>query len=172
MVPHRVHRSADTVPDRYYSNCIANSIHSGPFSAHGGCRKGDKCFCAPVELEISGPPEGMAYCHGCRSWSGGSVNAYSLWKPEAVRITAGAENLDTFQETETSQRQYCNKCGGHLMTNHPPIGLVDGFAAAILDLAFAPAVQVKYAETVLPMLKNRKQPTAFPYEISQIFSNN
>ena len=40
MVPHRVHRSADTVPDRYYSNCIANSIHSGPFSAHAGCRKG------------------------------------------------------------------------------------------------------------------------------------
>ena len=58
------------------------------------------------------------------------------------------------------------------MTNHPPIGLVDGFAAAILDLAFAPAVQVKYAETVLPMLKNRKRPTAFPYGISQIFSNN
>lgn len=109
MVPHRVHRSADTVPDRYYSNCIANSIHSGPFSAHGGCRKGDKCFCAPVELEISGPPEGVAYCHGCRSWSGGSVNAYSLWKPEAVRITAGAENLDTFQETETSQRHIATK---------------------------------------------------------------
>jgi hypothetical protein len=37
----------------------------------------------------------MGYCHGCHSWSGGSVNAYSLWKP-------GAENLATFQETETS----------------------------------------------------------------------
>jgi hypothetical protein len=51
----------------------------------------------------------MGYCHGCRSWSGGSVNAYSLWKPEAVRITAGAENLDTFQETETSQRHIATK---------------------------------------------------------------
>ena len=58
------------------------------------------------------------------------------------------------------------------MTNHPPIGLVDGFAAAIPDLAFAPAVHINYAETVLPMLKNRKHSTAFPYEISQIFSNN
>jgi hypothetical protein len=30
-----------------------------------------------------------------------------------------------FQKTKFSQRQYCKKCGGHLMNNHPTIGLVD-----------------------------------------------
>jgi hypothetical protein len=41
----------------------------------------------------------------------------------------GAEHVATFQKTELSQRQYCTKCGGRLMTNHPPLGLVDVFAA-------------------------------------------
>ena len=94
-----------------------------------------KCFCGAVELEVTGSPEAMGYCHcrSCRSWSGGPVNAFSLWKPENVRITAGAEHVATFQKTELSQRQYCAKCGGHLMTNHPPLGLVDVFTATTSD---------------------------------------
>jgi len=51
------------------------------------------CFCGTVKLEVTGSPEAMGYCHcsSCRSWPGGPVNAFSLWKPDAVRITAGAE---------------------------------------------------------------------------------
>ena len=111
------------------------------------------CFCGAVKLEVNGEPEGMGYCHcrSCRSWSGGPVNAFSLWKPEAVRVTAGAEHLATFQKTETSQRQYCAKCGGHLMTNHPGLKLVDVFAATIPSLDFKPGVHVNYQETVMPM---------------------
>jgi hypothetical protein len=56
-----------------------------------------------------------------------------------------------YQKTPVSQRQYCTKCGGHLMTNHPPLGLVDVFAATLPTLAFSPGVHVNYAETVLPM---------------------
>jgi hypothetical protein len=37
------------------------------------------------------------------------------------------------------------------MTNHPPLGLVDVFAATIPTLTFTPSVHVNYAETVLPM---------------------
>ncbi len=52
-----------------------------------------ECFCGAVHIEVSGEPEGMGYCHcrSCRSWSGGPVNAFTLWKPGAVRVTAGAE---------------------------------------------------------------------------------
>jgi len=45
-----------------------------------------------------------------------------------MRITSGAEYVATFRKTELSQRQYCAKCGGHPMTNHLPLGLVDVFA--------------------------------------------
>ena len=124
------------------------------------------CFCSAVQLEVTGEPEAMGYCHcqSCRSWSGGPVNAFSLWKPEAVRITAGAEHVATFQKTPFSQRQYCAKCGGHLMANHPTIGLVDVFAATIPTLDFVPAVHFNYAETVLPMQDGLPKLKDFPAE--------
>jgi len=122
------------------------------------------CFCGAIELTVSGSPEAMGYCHcrSCRSWSGGPVNAFSLWKPEAVQVTSGAEHVASFQQTAFSQRQYCAKCGGHLMTNHPTIGLVDVFAATIPDLPFQPGVHVNYAETVLPMRDGLPKLANFP----------
>lgn len=125
-----------------------------------------ECFCGAVHLEVSGEPAGMGYCHcrSCRSWSGGPVNAFTLWKPDAVRVAAGAENIATFQKMEISQRQYCAKCGGHLMTNHPTLGLVDVFAATLPTLPFKPGVHVNYAETVLPMRDGLLKLKDFPKE--------
>src|SRR5262245_39184087 len=96
------------------------------------------CFCGAVKLEVTGAPEGMGYCHceSGRSWASGPVNAFSLCKPENVKVTQGKENIATYAKTPMSQRQYCTKCGGHLMTNHPPLGLVDVFAATIPSLKF------------------------------------
>jgi hypothetical protein len=126
-----------------------------------------KCFCGAVKIEVTGSPEAMGYCHcsSCRSWSAGPVNAFSLWKAETVRITSGAEHVGTYQKTALSERQFCKTCGGHLMTNHPPIGLVDVFAATIPDLAFVPAVHVNYAETVLPMRDGLPKLKDFPSEL-------
>jgi hypothetical protein len=124
------------------------------------------CFCGAVKLETTGAPEAMGYCHcrSCRSWSGGPVNAFSLWRPEAVRVTSGAEHVATFQKTPLSQRQYCTKCGGHLMANHPPLGLVDVYAATIPTLEFVPGVHVNYAETVLRMKDGLPKLRDFPKE--------
>ena len=126
-----------------------------------------QCFCGAVEIEALGSPEAMGYCHcrSCRSWSGGPVNAFSLWKPESVRIASGAENVAMFQKSKTSQRQYCAKCGGHLMTTHPTFGLVDIFAATIPELTFAPALHVNYSEMVLPIRDGLPKLKDFPKEL-------
>ena len=123
-----------------------------------------RCFCGAVALEVDGAPEAMGYCHcrSCRSWSGGPVNAFSLWKPEAVKVTAGAEHVATFEKSPLSQRQYCSKCGGHLMTRHPPLGLIDVFAATLPSLDFKPGVHINYAETVLPMRDGLPKLRDFP----------
>lgn len=112
-----------------------------------------ECFCGAVRVEVSGEPEGMGYCHctSCRSWSGGPVNAFTLWQPANVRVTKGADDIATFQKTPLSERKYCRKCGGHLMTNHPTLGVVDVFSATLPALDFKPALHINYAETVLPM---------------------
>ena len=125
-----------------------------------------ECFCGTVKIEVSGEPQGMGYCHcrSCRSWSGGPVNAFSLWKPDAVRVTAGADSLATFSKTPASERKYCRKCGGHLMTNHPGLRLIDVFTATLPTLKFTPGLHINYAETVLPMKDGLPKLKDFPAE--------
>jgi len=125
------------------------------------------CFCGAVQIEARGEPAGMGYCHcaSCRSWSAGPVNAFTLWKPEEVHVTAGAEHVATFSKTVMSERQYCTKCGGHLMTNHPPIGLIDVYAATLPTLKFVPGLHVNYAQTVLPMRDGLPKLKDFPSEL-------
>jgi hypothetical protein len=81
-----------------------------------------------------------------------------------VRIIAGAEHVAMFQKTKLSQRQYCRKCGGHLMTNHPPLGLIDVFASTLPELDFQPGLHVNYSETVLPMRDGLPKLKDFPKE--------
>jgi len=111
------------------------------------------CFCGAVKLRVTGEPVAMGYCHcaSCRSWSAGPVNAFSLWKPESVTVTQGANQIGTFAKTPASERKWCMRCGGHLMTAHPAWNLVDVYAATIPSFRFKPGVHVHYQETVLHM---------------------
>jgi hypothetical protein len=111
------------------------------------------CFCGAVQLKVTGEPVAMGYCHcnSCRHWSAGPVNAFSLWKPEAVQVTQGADNIGTYNKTPQSNRKWCKTCGGHIFTEHPGMGVTDVYAAVIPDLPFAPGVHVHYQETVLHM---------------------
>ena len=109
------------------------------------------CFCGAVKLRVTGEPVAMGYCHcaSCRSWSAGPVNAFSLWKPDSVTVTQGANQIGTFAKTPASERKWCMRCGGHLMTAHPAWNLVDVYAATIPSFRFKPGVHVHYQETVL-----------------------
>jgi hypothetical protein len=125
------------------------------------------CFCGAVEIEVAGAPEEMGYCHcsSCRSYSGGPVSAFILWKAENVKVTKGAEFLGRFNKTGMSDRQFCTRCGGHLMTGHPGLGLTDIPVGAIPGLAFRPIVHLHYAETVLPIRDGLPKLKDFPAEV-------
>jgi hypothetical protein len=126
-----------------------------------------RCFCGAVELTATGEPAAMGYCHcsSCRSWSAGPVNAFSLWKPEQVKVTKGADHVLTFNKTPGSTRQWCKACGGHLMTDHPGFGLIDVYAATLPDLEFKPGLHVNYGEAVLPMKDGLPKQKDFPAEL-------
>jgi len=125
------------------------------------------CFCGAVEIGVSGEPVAMGYCHcaSCRSWSAAPVNAFTLWAPENVKVTKGAALVGHFMKTKNSDRQYCTRCGGHLMTVHPALGLVDVYAATVPGVPFRPGVHVNYAETVLPMRDGLPKLKDFPAEL-------
>ena len=125
------------------------------------------CFCGAVQVTVTGEPAGMGYCHcaSCRHWSAGPVNAFTLFKNENVKVTKGQDSLGHYKKTERSDRQFCTRCGGHVMTYHPHWGLMDVYAATIPTIAFAPGVHVNYAETVLPMKDGQPKFRGFPKEV-------
>ena len=120
---------------------------------NGGKSYAGSCFCGAVKIAVTGDPVAMGYCHceSCRHWSAGPVNAFTLWKPDAVRVMHGAENIGTYNKTPRSYRKWCKICGGHIFTEHPGMGLTDVYAAVIPDLPFKPGVHVHYQESVLPI---------------------
>jgi hypothetical protein len=109
------------------------------------------CFCGAVQFDVTGEPAAMGYCHceSCRSWSAAPVNAFTLWKPDAVRITRGAELVGAFNKTPKSSRKWCKACGGHLFTEHPLWGVTDVYAASIPGLPYQAGLHVNYQETRL-----------------------
>lgn len=125
------------------------------------------CFCGDVEFTVTGEPAGMGYCHcdSCRQWSAGPVNAFTLWKPEAVQMTRGADNIGTYNKTPNSYRKWCKTCGGHVFTEHPAMGLTDVYAAVIPDLPFQPGLHVNYQEAVLHVSDGLPKLKDFPAEM-------
>ena len=126
-----------------------------------------KCFCGSVEFTVTGAPAALGYCHcsSCREWSAGPVNAFTLWPPEAVKVTKGADNIGVYHRTDKSLRKWCKTCGGHLFTDHPPWNLVDVYAAVIPSVKFKPGVHVHYQETVLPMADGLPKQKDLPKEM-------
>ena len=110
-----------------------------------------RCFCGGVEILVTGRAAAMGFCHceSCRHWSAGPINAFSLWAPENVKVMKGAELLETFAKTDASHRKWCRSCGGHVMTDHPKMGMVDVYSAILPDLKFEPEVHVFYSEKVV-----------------------
>jgi hypothetical protein len=144
---------------------------SEPVQTSGGIMSDAKtyqgsCFCGAVQFTVTGEPAGMGYCHcgSCRQWSAGPVNAFTLWNPQNVRITRGADNIGTYNKTPMSYRKWCKTCGGHIFTEHPPLGLTDVYAAVIPDLPFQPGLHVNYGETVLHLRDGLPKLKDFPKE--------
>src|SRR3954453_8356908 len=120
------------------------------------------CYCGAVEVQATGEPVDMGYCHcnECRRYCTAPVSIFTLWKPEAVKISKGAQYLGKFHGSELSDRRYCTKCGGHVMIDHPTLGLAD-IRVALSGLAFKPTVHLNYEERVLADSRWASQATRF-----------
>jgi hypothetical protein len=126
-----------------------------------------QCFCGAVQITVTGSAVGAGYCHcgACRKWSAGPVNAFTLWKPDAVKVTRGADQLAEYHQTDRSHRQWCKRCGGHVMTTHPEWNLIDVYAATIPSFPFVPGVHVNYEHSVLRIKDGLPKLKDFPAEM-------
>jgi hypothetical protein len=125
------------------------------------------CFCGAVEFTVSGEPAAMGYCHceSCRRWSASPVNAFTLWKPEAVQVRRGAEHIGTYSKTPNSLRKWCKSCGGHVFTEHPAWSLTDVYAGVIPDFPYQAGVHVNYQESTLRIADGKPKLKDLPGEM-------
>lgn len=130
-------------------------------------RYAGRCFCGEVQFTVTGAPALMGYCHceSCRQWTAAPVSAFTLWKPDAIEVSSGADQIGTSNKTAHSDRQWCKVCGGHLFTGHPAMGLTEVCAAMIPELAFDPALHVHYQESVLPIRDGLPKMKDVPKEV-------
>ena len=128
--------------------------------------KSSQCMCGNVEVEITGEPAVMAYCHcsSCRGWLGAPIHAAALWPTPKVNVTKGADKLGEFKKTEASHRQFCTQCGSAVLVRHPTMGLTDVPAGTVAGLDFAPTVHVHYGEKVMSVRDGLPKFKDFPKE--------
>jgi hypothetical protein len=124
------------------------------------------CYCGTLEIEMRGDPVDVGYCHceACRRYSAAPVSAFTMWKKENLNVTKGADFLGKFKSSDISVRCYCTKCGGHIMVEHPTLGLVDVRVGALRNFPFKPRVHLNYQETVLPIRDGLPKLKDFPAE--------
>ena len=124
------------------------------------------CFCKTVEVEASGAPAVMAFCHcdSCRTWLSAPIHGATLWPAASVAVVKGADQLGVYKKTEASHRQFCKRCGGRVLVDHPAIGMIDVSSVVLPGLEFRPTMHVHYGEKVLPMRDGLPKFKDFPKE--------
>lgn len=125
------------------------------------------CFCGAVEVEVTGKPVFAGYCHcaDCQAWSAAPINAFSLWKSDSVRITKGEAELGTFNKTEHSYRKFCRRCGGHVMTEHPRMRLIDVYANLLKGYRHQPTLHANYASKMVSVRDGLPKYVDLPAEL-------
>lgn len=141
---------------------LGNRIEGIVSESHHG-----SCFCGAVEIEVSGEPVDMGYCHcsSCRTYSGAPFVAFTIWPADKFRVTRGEQLLGAFNKVGTSDRKFCTRCGGHLFIDHPHLGLVDVRAPILPSVAFEARAHLNYSERVMPVTDGLKKFNDFPTEI-------
>ena len=124
------------------------------------------CFCGTIQIAVTGEPNIMGYCHctDCAEWAGAPVNAFSLWAPDSVSITRGADKLGSFAKTEASHRKFCAECGGHVMTEHPGLDMTDVYLNIIPNKSHEPTLHIFYGEKTVSIKDGLPKYATMPSE--------
>jgi len=102
------------------------------------------CCCGAVEVTATGEPAAP---------------------PANLKVTKGADNVSSYAKTPQSLRKWCKSCGGHVLTEHPGLGLTDVYASILPKLDFKPGLHVHYQETVLRMKDGLPKQKDVPAEL-------
>ena len=93
------------------------------------------------------------------------MTSATLFKPEDVKIAAGKEYIQRYEQNEGHAKCWCSKCGGHLMNDHTVgYGFIDVYGALLQDFVFTPTAHINYENAILRMTDGLPKFKDFPTE--------
>ena len=79
------------------------------------------------------------------------AGAHSHCGRKRMSASPKARNFSDDLKAATSASVVIAPCGGHIIVEHPTLGLMDVRIGALRNFPFKPKVHPNYAETILPM---------------------
>jgi len=78
------------------------------------------CACGKVHFVLDGEPHLTFNCHctTCRKMNGGAFSTYSVFSKKALRITEGAEEIQSARAGDHGTKHFCRQCGAPLFALH------------------------------------------------------
>ena len=109
------------------------------------------CQCGAVRYTVRAPATETNHCHCsiCRKIHGAIFVTFATFPRDAFSIDKGADDLATYDSSPGVHRTFCRTCGGHLMTDHPSMGMVDVYLNVVPDFTHEPTLHVFYAERTM-----------------------
>ena len=92
---------------------------------------------------------GLLPLRSCRSWSAAPVNAFSLWKPEQVKVTKGERNVGVFRQDGEQLPQVLQDLWRASADGSSAVRPGQRLRRDDPDLPHEPQLHVHYQETVL-----------------------
>lgn len=80
------------------------------------------CYCGNIRYKCEGDilVKGMCFCRECRHISGGGPNVLMAMPDAGFSYTKGQPSQFTRGDIEApATREFCNKCGTHILTRSP-----------------------------------------------------
>lgn len=80
------------------------------------------CFCGVVRFEIELPTLFCGHCHCsmCRRPHGASFVTWTGVPPARLTVTAGADQIASYQSSAEGRRRFCRVCGSQLFCQTEP----------------------------------------------------
>ncbi|WP_443080984.1 GFA family protein [Uliginosibacterium sp. H1] len=84
-----------------------------------------RCLCGAVQYETSAAfiYAGNCHCSQCRQASGAAFNSFAGVPLDALRVTAGEEQLSSYAKGRDSVLRFCKVCGSNLFSIKPEAGV-------------------------------------------------
>jgi len=111
---------------------------------------GGGCLCGGVRFEVTAPFTSAGYCHctHCQRRTGTASSVNGRLPRSALRMTAGAELLESFQPPtpDSNPKVFCRACGSHLFSGDPNASEQIAIRFGVLD--GDPGIRAQYRQWV------------------------